>query len=281
MKVGVIGPSLPEPIQLRNNPFVFILRLILFICLLSLLSCKDNSSPPLIMKANEEWIKGRNYSAIEMFKSVLNEETTGPVAEEALFRLGEIHHFSLGDSAQAIVYFKELQELNPKSVFAHESQRAIAEIMEYHFKDYDQAIIENQNLINQSQNPKQKANQQFRIAMIYYKMQNLEQSLAEHEDLIEEYPDSEVANESDFKILEILYGLGRCGEVENRYNRILKKNPDSKFTSEMEFVLASCLEEKGELETAYEKFKALEGRYPYPSLLQIKLEGVKKRIKKK
>ncbi|PIR00022.1 MAG: hypothetical protein COV66_07940 [Nitrospinae bacterium CG11_big_fil_rev_8_21_14_0_20_45_15] len=256
----------------------------IFLCLIALLftlSCLEDPAEELIQKANQEWIKGQNSSSVELFKSVLKLKESGHFVEEALFRLGEIHHLSLDDDGKAIGYFKELIDLNPKGEFAMEAQRSIADLLEYDFKDYEQAIIENQRLINSYNNLNKKAERQFRIASIYYKMQNYEQALSEHEALLEEYPSSPSSDESDFKILEILYSLGRCSEVEDRYNQILNKNPDSKFKPEMEFVLASCIEEKGNLPKALEKFKALEEIYPYPSLIKIKVDGLIKRIKKK
>ena len=151
-----------------------------------------------------KWIKGRNHSAIEMFKSVLKKYPLGQLAEEALFRLGEIYHFSLNNSMQAISYFQEVMELNEKSLFALEAQKYIAEIMEFTFKDFDQAIIEYQNLINEFDQPQTNGDHQYRIASIYFKQQNYEQALAEFEVLLEKYPKGTWAEKAQFKILEVL-----------------------------------------------------------------------------
>ena len=37
---------------------------------------------------------------------------------------------------------------------------------------------------------------------------------------------------------------------------------------------------KGHLQDAYNRFKALEGRYIYPAILKMKLVGIEKRMKK-
>ena len=102
----------------------------------------------MVLKANNEWVNGRNHSAVEGFKSVLKKYPSGQLAEEALFRLGEIYHFSLNNSAQAISYFQEVMELNKNGSFGLGAQKYIAEILEFTFKDYDQAIIEYQKLID-------------------------------------------------------------------------------------------------------------------------------------
>jgi hypothetical protein len=49
----------------------------------------------------------------------------------------------------------------------------------------------------------------------------------------------------------------------------------------MEFIMASCLEEGGKLKEAYNRFKLLEDNYPYPAILKTKMDGLKKRMKKK
>ena len=57
--------------------------------------------------------------------------------------------------------------------------------------------------------------------------------------------------------------------------------PGSKYLNEINFILASCLEEKGKLDEAYNKFKLLRNKYIYPVLLKMKMESLEKRIKKK
>ena len=59
-----------------------------------LVSCSAQMDS-LLQRADKEWVQGRNHSAIEMFNEVLKKNSSGPMAEEALFRLGEIHHLSL------------------------------------------------------------------------------------------------------------------------------------------------------------------------------------------
>ena len=257
-------------------------RLILPILLVFLLSaCGKSGGEKLVLKANDEWIKGRNHGAIEILKTVLKKYPSGRPAEEALFRLGEIYHFSLNNSAQAISYFQEVMELNKKGPFGFDAQKYIAEIMEFTFKDFDQAIIEYQNLINEFDRPQTNSDHQYRIAQIYFKKQNYEQALAEFEVLLEKYPKSTWAEETQFKILEIQYTLNRCPDVQSHYAKFLDDYPGSRYRNEMKFVVASCLEEEGMLQEAFDMFQALNDNYTYPALLKMKIEGIEKRIKRK
>jgi TolA-binding protein len=251
-----------------------------FLAWVYLVSCSEQMDP-LLQNANEEWIQGRNHSAIEMFHQVLKKHPTGPFAEEALFRLGEIHHFSLDNSPRSLVYFQEVLQMNPEGAFSYPAQKYIAEIAEFNLKDYDQAIIEYQNLINHYANKKDNSDHQYRIASIYYKKQNYEQALVELEILLENYPKSSWAEESKFKIIEILYTLSRCPEAREKYRNFNLEYSESRFREDMDFVVASCLEEEGHLQESYNRFKALEGHYIYPAILKLKLEGIEKRMKKK
>ena len=246
-----------------------------------LVSCDGQNVDPMIQKAIDEWIKGRNHHAIELFKAILKQHSSGPVAEEALFRLGEIYHFSLGDSAKGILYFQEVLQLNKESVFGFDAQRYIAEIVEFTFKDLDQAIIEYQHLINDFNRPMENGDHQYRIASIYYKKQNYEQALTELEILIDSYPESRWAEETNFKIVEILFTLNQCSGVHDKYDRFIINYPDSRFKNELDFVIASCLEEEDKLKEAYDRFQSLRNRYAYPALLKMKIEGIKKRMGKK
>ena len=244
-----------------------------------LVSCSEKMDP-LLQKANEEWIQGRNHSAIETFNEVLKNNPSGIKAEEALFRLGEIHHFSLNNSKRALVYFQEVLQMNRAGSFGYPAQNYIAEIAEFGLKDFDQAIIEYQNLINDYADKNENSNHQYRIASIYYKKQNYEQALVELNILLENYPKSSWAEETKYKIIEILYALSRCPEAREQYRHFNLEYSKSRFKEDMDFIVASCLEEEGHLQEAFNQFTALEGRYIYPAILKMKLLGLEKRMKK-
>jgi TolA-binding protein len=255
--------------------FRFILPLLLIIYLQG---CDNSQGEQLVLKANNEWVKGRNHSAIEGFNLVLKKYPSGQLAEEALFRLGEIYHFSLNNSAQAISYFQEVMELNKTGSFGSEAQKYIAEIMEFNFKDFDQAIIEYQKLIDMFDDPQKNADSQYQIASIYIKKQNYNQALAEFEVLLEKYPNSTLVEVAQFNILETLYTLNRCSEVPEHYKKIINSYPNTQYHGEMKFIVGSCLEEKGMLKEAYAEFQRLKPDYTYPALLEMKLEDIEKRI---
>ena len=249
--------------------------------LLILISCEENRVDGLIQKADDEWIKGHNHTAIEILKSVLDKTRNSAAIEEALLRLGEIYYFSLGNTSKALLYFQELLRLNTKDHFGYKAHKYIAEIVEFSIKDYDQAIIEYQKLINNFDYSQENSNHQFRIASIYYKKQDYEQAIIELETLLNDYPNSAWVEESTYKITNILYTLKRCPESRQRYQAFVVKYPNSEFLGKMEFVMASCLEDEGNLHEALKKYKSIGVQYPYPGLLKMKIEGVTSRIQKK
>jgi TolA-binding protein len=263
-----------------KKDFPSILSSIIFSALFILVSC-DKQTESLISKADEEWIQGHNLIALNLLNEVLKKHPTGPKAEEALFRMGEIHHYSLENSTRALNYFQEVRQMNRQGPFSYDAQKYIAEIAEFGLKDYDQAIIEYQHLINFYKSKYSDGDHQYRIASIYYKKENYEQALVELQILLENYPQSPWAEETKYKIIEILYALNRCPEARAQYRYFNLEYSVSRFKSEMDFVVASCLEEEGHLQDAYNLFKALEGLYTFPSVLKMKLTGIEKRIKKK
>ncbi len=82
-------------------------------------------------------------------------------------------------------------------------------------------------------------------------------------------------------MVEILYTLQKCSQARQLYDDFLEKYPTSKFKDEAAFIMASCLEEEGKLQEAYNRFKLLEDDYPYPAILKTKMDGLKKRMKKR
>jgi TolA-binding protein len=247
---------------------------------LFLSACQDSKVEKLLNQANEEWVRGRNHSAVEQFKSVLEIAPTGVYAEEALFRLGEINLYGMNDHTQAINYFKEVVQENPRGPFRYDAQKYIAEIVETNFKDYDQAIIEYQNLIDRNQVPEDNPEHQFKIATLFIKKQSYDQAVVEFELLLENYPESDWSAQAQYKIVELYYTLGKCEPARQRYQQFIKGKLKNAFKGEMDFVMASCLEEEGKLLVAYKSFKALERKYKYPAMVKMKLEGLEGRIKK-
>lgn len=276
MKQKYPRPTFPKFHYLRWS----YLSLGLVLIIITLPAC-ENKVEKLIQTANEEWVKGQNQSAVEIFKSILNDYPSDPYAEEALFRLGEIYYFSLNNNAKALVYFQELLQLSKEGPFSYPAQKYIAEITEFAIKDYDQAIIEYQKLINNFDNEDEKGDHQYRIAIIYYKKENYEQAITELEILLEKFPGNQWAEETAYRLTNIQYSLGRCDKAREQYDRFIILYPESKFRSEVDFVMASCLEEEGKLVEALKKFKGLKDSYSYPSLLENKLAGLKRRIEKK
>jgi tetratricopeptide (TPR) repeat protein len=262
----------------HRNRIIYLITL--FLLLVAMQGCGDNRVENLLVRANEEWVQGRNHSAIELFNAVLEISPSGPHAEEALYRLGEIYYFGLGETTKAISYFQEVVGIRPRGEFAYGAQKYIAEIVELNFRDLDQAIIEYQKLINEYKKPKEHPEQQFRIAAIYFKKHNYEQALVEFEILVENYPKNAWSEEAYLRMTEILHNLERCKESQDKNSQFRVLYPQSSFSGEMEFVMASCLEEEGKLKLAYSRFKSLEGDYKYPALLKMKLEVIEGRIKK-
>ncbi len=262
-------------LKLRNPVVLYSL-----VYLLLLWGCSDSRVDQLLQKANEEWVQGRNHSAIELFNAVLEIAPSGPQAEESLYRLGEIYYFGMGETGKAISYFQEVVTIRPRGPFAYGAQKYIAEIVELNFRDLNQAIIEYQKLINEYKKPEEHPEQQFRIAAIYFKKHNHEQALVEFGILVESYPSNPWSEEAYLRMAEIMHNRDRCADARETYSQFRVVYPQSSFRGEMEFVMASCLEEEGKLKRAYNRFKSLEGDYKYPALLKMKLEGIAGRIKK-
>lgn len=265
------------PLKLRSR---IVHHLILCNLLVATLGCGESRVENLLLRANQEWVQGRNHSAIELFNAVLEISPSGPYAEESLYRLGEIYYFGLGETTKAISYFQEVVTMRPRGEYAYGAQKYIAEIVELNFRDLDQAIIEYQKLINEYKRPKEHPEQQFRIAAIYFKKHNYDQALVEFDILVENYPKNAWSEEAFLRSTEILHNMQRCGDAREKYSQFRVLYPKSTFLGEMEFVMASCLEEEGKLKLAYNRFKKLEGDYKYPALLKMKLEGIEGRIKK-
>ena len=80
--------------------FVALLRDVFL--LLLLVACEDERAQTALLldQANVEWVDGQTQKAISLYKNLLEQFPNEPETGEALFRLGEIYHFSLGKPKQ-------------------------------------------------------------------------------------------------------------------------------------------------------------------------------------
>lgn len=279
-----LGPSVRPgggPLLTASSLGLVLRSLVLVLVCFLWTGCEGDRSGHLLKKANDEWVKGNHSQAVELFKEILEKFPREQSAEEAMFRLGELHQYSLGDSDQAVMHYQDLLKSHPGSAFAYDAQKNIADILEFSSKNLDQAIIEYQKLIFNFNRAEENSDHQYRIASIYLKKQEYDQALVEFGTLIDEYPESPWQEDSRFKVAELLYTLARCQEVHALHGDFVKKYPKSRFLPELDFVVASCLEDEGRLKEAYEKLKTLEGRYSYPAMLEMKMAGLEKRIAKR
>ncbi|MBI5184267.1 MAG: tetratricopeptide repeat protein [Nitrospinae bacterium] len=255
-------------------------KILLFFLIFSLQGCFSNPEKEILRSAENEWNQRRYNNSVEKYRQLVEQYPNGKYVDDALFRLGEIYRLNLEQEKEALVYFYRLvKKESPK--YKISAQENIANIYQHDLRDYDQAIIEYSKLIHMDPSRKNAAKNQYELSLCYFKKGDYVQAVTEFEILLKDYPDSEFVEHATYQKYNCYFILGSCDEAIVGYQNFLKKFPDSKFASEAKYSEGNCLEEKEDLAGALAIYKSITGEAFNKSLVDIKIQGIEDRLKKR
>ena len=218
---------------------------------------------------------GEVDAAQQLYQQLYQQYPQSDLAAEALLRSGQIWQYDRRQDQQALLSYLQLEHDFPNHPLVRKAQETAAHIIKYSLRDYSRAIGFYQRLLDQ---PTDEADKYlYEIADCYFRLDNYSQARIELETLLEEKPESSL-------LPDVLYRKGGLLLLENRldaaradWQRLVDEFPDSNYSVQARFNLAMLLEEDDRLQQALKLYQQLED-YPRPSLLEEKIEHLKKRI---
>lgn len=244
---------------------------------LPLLICLCFSCASDYDKGEQYFREGKYYSSVEMYFSYIREHPKGGRVTEALYKMGDITYRYVGDTMKGLRYFTELVSNYPLDKYTVLAQQSIAEIYKDKLKDCDRAIVEYQKLIDWDTNSPTAPYFLYQIGSCYMQIRNYPQALIEMESILKRYPQSEYVGDTVYQIANIHYINSDYEKAIRYYNMVLSQYKDSKYLIQAKFQLASCYEEMEDYKTALEMFNKLLKEYPQKKVVQIRIDGIKKR----
>lgn len=224
-------------------------------------------------------LRGNYEKAVSVYQDIYEDHPDFILAPRALFRAGEVQNLFLKRFHDALLAFHNLERDYPDSPYVNDALILEAAIYKNRLRDYGRAAALYQKLLDLGLEPADRF--QYELSDCYFRLNNFEQARIEFENLLKNWPESTLVTEVEYRI-GMTYALdGELRAAEKVFRKILKEKPDDLFAVETKFSLASVLEEQERLRESLKILEELRGVYPAPEALQLKIDKVEDRIKKK
>jgi TolA-binding protein len=248
-----------------------------------LASCARDPIKDDFDRADKLCEKEHYEEAADMFREIAILNPHSDYAPQALLRSGTINFLYLKHYEDAIEDLAYLVYYYPDDKLAFEAQADIIDIYMDKLGNYSQAIVELRKLVENYPSHDGMDQYQYKLARCYYFMRDFDQARLEYLILLDTYHRTKLKPEIYFDIANTYYveGGGKVDKAVEYYTKLVDEYPDSPLVMEARFYTASALEEKGDLDEALKAYEQLLPVYPNPSMVALRIEGIRNIIQKK
>ena len=240
---------------------------------------KELTAPQRLFDAAVQFESLGNIAAAhKKYQQDFQEYSQTELAVQALFKSAKIWQYDLQQDQKALLNYLQIEVDYPDHPLVQTAQQAAAHIIIYSLRDYPRAISFYQRLIDQPVVNRDKF--LYEIADCYFRMDNYSQARIELETLQQEAPQSTLLPEVLYRKGGLLLLENRIDEAREDWQRLIDQFPENSFSVQARFNLAKLLEEEGRMQDALKLYQQLDN-YPYPALIEEKIERLKKRIAEK
>jgi tetratricopeptide (TPR) repeat protein len=232
----------------------------------------------LLVNAIELESLGKIAQAEQLYRKISKTYSGRDEAATSLYHLAKLQQYDHRDVRKALLGYLQLEKDYPESQMLHSAREESARIIKFSLRDYSQAIGYYQNLVAEGWGASD--HYLYEIADCYFRLENYPQARIELETLISEYPDSPLVADALYRKGGLLVLENQIEEARRNWEQLIENYPQSRYRPQVEFNLAKLLEEEDQLTEALEKYQHLEN-FPRPSMLNEKIEHIKKRIEAK
>lgn len=265
------------PSLFKKGIFFSAILLLLF----SSSGCNYRSEEYYFKAADTHFEKGRFIKATEVYQEYLGAYPEGHYRDRAFFRKGEILYYALGKRAAAVATFSRLVEDFSNSEYSFLAREIMAGIFRDETQQYLRAVLEYRWLLNQRPKSKRADEYQFQIAHTYFLSNRLDQAISEFKKFTIAFPDSKRIEQAYDELGSAYLVLGQPRNSLEIFNFMIERFPESTLRSTIEFKIGGCYEELGRLYDALAQYQMVRKTYPNTVAVDIRIQGVQNRLKKK
>lgn len=256
-------------------------KLLLFLLpLFLIISCTESRQNQLIEQGDNRSLEGKYAESAEYYRKAAGLNPESKAGIKAMYKLGYVSESYLKDFPTAILNYVEFIRLSQEPVSVYEVQKRLANIYFDHNQDNEKAIAAYKKLLLLSPDSLESDLFQFRIAQSYFRMNNFEQARIEYDQLLASHPKSEHVPRTRFEVGNSYYMEGKYDTAQEALKQVIRNHPQHEFAIEAEYLLAQCLEQQSKLKEALQGYENLLGKYPSKQIIELRIDALKKRIKK-
>ncbi len=254
---------------------------ILLGCALSFCACNMQAGKSHYILA-ERLFNDRKYSAaVVEFQKIIEEDPKGPLAQQALFRIGLIQYLYLENYSYAIETFGRFIVLSQNIDLVYQAEKSIGEIYFSKLEDYKQAIQQYEKLLQKY--PRSPENDFFilRKAKSYYSILEFKKAIQTYQELISANPKSTYVVEAFYQIGNTHFTSGNCELAIKAFKEVTEKFSKSPQFIFAEFGIGNCFEELEKWDEAQQIYTKILDRYPTRKVVESKIKNLEDRKKRK
>ncbi|MCI5073306.1 tetratricopeptide repeat protein [bacterium] len=223
----------------------------------------------------------RYYQSVASYLKFAHKHADHRKAAQAVYRAAKIQQDILLDIKQAHENFSMLVDKFPVGNYTLLAQEEIAHIQKDIFRQYDQAIIEYEKLLDISPDYPNKYQVKKAMAECYTKLNQYEQADIEYMELIKNFPNQAQSQEVFFAIANNAYIGNKPKKAIEYYHKVLEQTPKDHKKGEALFNIAAAYEDMDNFAKAKSFYLQAKNFYPNPEIIDIRLKALRKRQSKK
>lgn len=240
------------------------------------LGCNANSPETKYLLA-EKLLEDKKYdAAISEFQTIVDKSPHSSLGLDAQLKVAQIQHLYLGRSQEAIEAYKEYLKRSKDEKKRREVEKTLADLQFQNFEDYDQAIASYSRLVKENTSPEESEELMFRLGRAFFLQSKFDDAIKMFEYQRTRFPSGSRLWKAELEIGNALSAKGKCPDAIKQYNRVIAEGPKEQRVL-ASFAKASCFEEQDELDSAYELFSSIKEEYPAPSVVELKMQKIKRR----
>lgn len=244
--------------------------------LLFLLACNANSPENRFLFA-EKLLEDRKYdAAINEFQEIVDKAPNSALGLDSQLKIAQIEHLYLGRSKEAMDAYREFLKRNKDEKKKREIEKILADLLFQNFENYDDAITSYERLIEKNPAAEDSEEILYRIGRALFLKAQFEESMKTFTHLKNRFPQGAMLWRAELEIGNSLSALGRCAEAVKQFDKVIA-GANKEVSVLASFGKAGCLEEQDNLDLAYEILSGIKHDYPAPSVIELKLQKIKRR----
>lgn len=234
-------------------------------------------SPETKYHLAEKLLEDKKYeAAISEFQDIVDKSPASTLGQDAQLKIAQIQHLYLGRSQDAIESYGEFLKRSKDPARRREVERTMGDLQFQNLENYNDAIAVYTKLVKESPQSPDAEELIYRLGRAFFLKAQFEDAIKVFQHQVKNFPNGELRWKAELEIGNAMGGMGKCPDAIKHFDTIVAAAPKPQRVLAA-FAKASCYEELDDLDNAYEIFSTIKEDYPTPSVIELKMQKIKRR----